>query len=381
MNLHYPRTVKDRHAGLRVPGCVPGCVVSGLVPRLLAWGMALQAVSGLAMAETLRPLDDVVDQRAHIQAALDALPPQRNYTAELKLEGEFVLRGPLRLDSFTRLDMRAARLSLQSYEAVSVLVNRNGKEGGERQIEVIGGEIIGNREELGVAGASCIELYRTRDVTIEGVTIRDCARDGILLSGRGQRTYDGLLRDLVLEDNLRHGLAVVWAMRNIRVDSILSRRNGGTGVYSDHSESDYHNIRASGNGVDGIFVRNVFHNNYENLFAINNGRHGIRVLGMVESSGRGWNAYNNGRRDSSGLAANVFFSSEALSYGITRDTRIDGIMAGYSSWVESGQARYALYVQPSVDSRVDYIKLELSGVMLSGPLSVPASSGVSVSGR
>ncbi len=346
------------------------------VLAILGLTVSLLLPSGQASADVLRPLEDVEDQRAHIQAAIDALPAGRNHYVDLKLEGRFVIGGPLLLDSFTRLDLRSARLVLRTDSAVSVIANRRGKDGGEHHIEILGGEIKGNREQLGVPGAGCIEFYRTSRIKIEGTTVSDCALDGILVSGRGKHTYHGVLRDLVVQRNLRNGLMVMWAMRNIRVESVIARGNRGNGVVSDHSESDYQNIRAMQNGADGIFIRNVFHNNYHNLYAANNGRHGIRVLGLVESSGRGWHAFNNGLRDKKGPAADIFFTSEPLSYGITRDTQIEGVVAGDSTWTPAGNAQHALRIEPAGEGEKDYEDLSFSGVILKGTRSLPNSKGI-----
>ena len=345
-----------------------------------AFAVVAASLAGNVAADALRPLEGAIDQRAHIQAALDALPAGRNFLAELKLEGRFVLHGPLLLDSWTRIDLRNARLELHSTTPDSVIANRNGKEGGEIFIEILGGTIVGNRKFRGMAGAGCIEFYRASRVSIEGVTVNQCAMDGILLSGRGQRTYGAVLRDITVQGNLRNGLMVMWAMRNVRVDSVVARHNGKHGVVSDHSESEYNNIRATRNGSDGIFIRNVFHNGYHNLFATNNGRHGIRVLGLVESSGRGWHAFNNGRRRELGTAADVFFTSEALSYGITRDTRIEGLLAGDSNWAPAGSAAHALLVEPARDEAEDYQNLGFRGAILKGSRSLPKSTGVEVVG-
>lgn len=327
-------------------------------------------------ARLLEPNPLVQDQREFVQAALDGLPADRNHYALVVLRGDFVLKGPLLLDDYTSLDLRGARLTLSSDEAVSIFRNRAGV-AGNQHIRLQGGILQGNRELLRKRGSSCIAMQNTSYLRVEGMQIDGCALDGILIDGRGKKASHVWLSDLVLTRNIRDGLLLTWAMREATVRDITARHNGRYGVYSDHSNSMYSNVLAERNGSHGIFIRNVFNNSYHRLVARHNGRHGIAVQGMVESTGLDWRASNNGFRPKLGRAADIFFSADSsLSYGITADSTVIGVYAGPSKYSAPGKARLALWVEPA--SGTGYTRVSLESVRLSGPARLPEAGAPTV---
>jgi hypothetical protein len=132
-------------------------------------------------------------------------------------------------------------------------------------------------------------------------------------------------------------------VRKVNYSSIFACRNGtrsdlsGTGwapdsstggALIDHSEAMIDSMHATDNGMDGIWFRNLFANDLRGLRATHNARHGIRVLGLVDSVGGNWLAQNNGvtmpGRD-------IWFDgTTAMSYGVTTNTELVGIIAGPS---------------------------------------------------
>lgn len=101
------------------------------------------------------------------------------------------------------------------------------------------------------------------------------------------------------------------------------------GALLDHSEFESDSIEACENGMDGVWVRNVFAINLRGVRTTHNARHGMRILGMVDSVGADWVSLSNGTTYS---GSDVFFDDTAsLRYGINSNTVITGITAGPSA--------------------------------------------------
>lgn len=101
------------------------------------------------------------------------------------------------------------------------------------------------------------------------------------------------------------------------------------GALLDHSEFISDSIEACENGMDGVWVRNVFSIALRGVRVIHNGRHGLRILGMVDSFGGGWVSQSNGVLYP---GSDVFFDDTAtLRYGINSNTVISGVVAGPST--------------------------------------------------
>ena len=350
----------------------------GLI-SLVAW-LTLQLSNheerGLHPITVVTPRDGIDDQHRHIQAAINALPKARKVYATIALHGRFELRQALRLDSLTILDLRNARLELAGGADSSLIQNRAGKKG-NHHIKVHGGILRGNRQQRNAEGSSCIHFDNTSYLSIEGVHVSGCALDGITVNGHGQHPQHHRLVDLIANNNYRDGLGITWAVRRAVVADISANWNNRHGVFSDHSESSYRNVRTEFNGGNGITIRNVFNNHYSGLWARKNGRHGISVKGMVESSGSDWLAANNGFIEKMAPGADLFFSADAtLSYGITARSTITGVFAGASSRSTRGEAAYAIWIEPTQNTQAQYPDLLLRDVIADGPLNTPSIPGL-----
>jgi hypothetical protein len=264
---------------------------------------------------------------AGIQKAIDALPPGRTSIRTIKLIGEFAIDQPVRLPDYTRLDLSDARLVLAEGVKASMIVNSDpGK--GNHHIEIIGGIIDGNKAGQGEGDFHGILLVRCGFVRVADLDAINCSGDGIRINGAGGHLRYVQLTGLRLMDNNRCGLNVMWAMRSILVSDVTASGNKEVGVRSDHSEGLYQNICANGNEGHGIFIRNIFGGTYNNLTATRNGGMGIHVQGMVASRGGNWGAHNNCTKER-GKFADIFFDGDAsLSYGMTKQTVLNNIMAG-----------------------------------------------------
>jgi len=262
-----------------------------------------------------------------LQTQIDALPAGREFIATVKASGTVVLNESLRLPDYTRLDLSGARLVLANGVKAPVIVNSD-SENGNRHIEIVGGIIDGNKTGQGAGDYHGILFVRVEQSLIADLNVMNCSGDGIRLTGLGRHTRDVQLRNLRLIDNNRCGLNVMWAERNIFVSDVYATGNKEVGIRSDHSEGLYQNISANGNIGHGIFIRNIFGGTYNNLTATRNGGMGIHVQGMVASRGSNWGAHNNSTKER-GKFADIFFDGDAsLSYGITKQTVLNNIMAG-----------------------------------------------------
>lgn len=334
-------------------------------------------VSAQANALVMVADTSVADHTVQLQSALDGLPKDRNLPVVLRLEGEFRISNTIVLDSYTTLDIRAARLQQIGEEGFTLIRNRD-QENGDTRIEIIGGEIIGNGKHA-KEGGDCLHLVRTSQLRLERLTVSHCPRDGAHISGRGRHTRHVVIQNSSFDSNRRNGLLLSWAMRNVVVDSVSARSNRVDGIYSDHSESNYRNISASLNGQDGIFIRNVFNNSYTDLTTFRNKRHGIRVVGLCYSSGANWVSHINGQASAPGISADIFFESDAsMSYGITRATRIDGIRVGANPHMPKLKTPYALYVEPPRESAQEFSSVLLNDVLAEGSVYLPAKGGPDV---
>ena len=326
-------------------------------------------------ADSLQADAALTDHSDMLRDALSELPAQRDLMATLALEGVFKISETIVLESHTRLDLSQARIQQIGEKGFTLFKNAD-TEGGNTHIELVGGEIVGNRLAAEKAG-DCIGFVRVGSLRLENLEISDCGRDGIFLSGGGRHTRHVVVRDVSVNHNRRYGLAISWAMRNVVVDSVSASKNGGDGIYSDHSESNYRNITATENGRDGIFIRNVFNNSYTDLLTFRNKRHGIRVVGMCYSQGRNWNSYINGQRGGEGNDADVYFEAlDKMSYGITSNARIDGINAGSNRHMPRLETPYTLYIEKALPGAHSYQSLVLNDVRLEGKWQVPASPGI-----
>jgi hypothetical protein len=201
-------------------------------------------------------------------------------------------------------------------------------------------------------GLFAVRVSRLR---LAGLEATGCRHTGIRVSGKGVVTRDVVLDAITVARNGGDGLAVRWASRGVRYTNVLAEGNGRDGVVLDHSEGAAANVLSNENGRDGIVIRNVFAFNASNLLATRNGRHGIYVQGLVASAGTGWNAQGNSVRNP-GLFDEVHFSGDdTLSYGITRDSAVFGLVTGaHADGFGPPTARHGLFV----DAGIRQLRLE-----------------------
>jgi hypothetical protein len=308
-----------------------------------------------------------------INKTLQQLPLNRKYIQIVKLVGEFNIDQPVVLDNFTCLDLSSAYLVKSSNFKGAMIVNSD-TENGNHDIQITGGRINGNKKMYSDSEAHGILLVKVTHSNIEGVEVSDCGGDGIRISGNGVRTRFCILSNITVLGNNSSGLNIMWASRQVLVSEILASGNGLFGVRSDHSEGSYTNIVADRNKETGIFIRNIFGGTYTNLTATRNGGIGIMVQGMVQSSGSNWNAHNNSLSQAGKFSDIVFSADASLSYGISANTNITGIIVGYyGEYSPDITAKHALEIESPVSGK-KFTGLHLSMVNTSPTLKEMISS-------
>lgn len=300
-----------------------------------------------------------------IQQAIDALPEDRVRIATIRPSGDFLIEETITLPSRTRLDLSDAALILAPGARTTLVTNKDHEEG-NALIQITGGILDGRKAEQGGGEFHGIALFRVDDALVSEVTVENCSGDGVLINGRGRHTRNVRLSSIYSRENGRHGVNIMWAVRQITVDSIIANNNNAVGLRSDHSEGLYSNIMADGNGGHGIFIRNVFGNVYTNLNATRNGQSGIHVQGMLHSSASNWSAHNNSRGKPDEWSDVQFIADDTLSYGRTGFSTVTGINAGGFHQYGVLSERYALELELGAES---FEELHLSGLVLTPGIS------------
>jgi len=263
--------------------------------------------------------------------------------------GVFRVRESLRLPAGLTLEGAgpgATRLMAAS-EMRGVVMNLN-PEDGDARIRV---------RSLAIDCASVAEtgvrLERASDLVLDDLNVRGCRNEGIRVSGRGRVTRIAALRDIVVEENAGDGLIVLWGMRGVTYSGVTASRNQGRGIIIDHSEATATGVRADGNAGRGVHIRNVFGVTIDGLTATRNGAHGVFVEGMVASSGSNWIAMGNGGREPGRFDEVHFSAHDELSYGVTRQSQITGLVVGaYSAGTGAPHARKGVHIDPEVGGLV-----------------------------
>lgn len=270
--------------------------------------------------------------------------------------GEYRLRAPLRLpsrSSFTGSG-QGVTLLIARETMDSVVANRD-PEGGNSAITLSGFSVdCARRARHGLL------LIRTSALHIERVEARRCRDTGVRVSGHGEITRGAVLEAVSAHNNGGPGIVIMWATRNARYSNLYASGNGQTGIVIDHSEGSAVNLQADGNREDGIFIRNVFAVTATNLVAARNGRHGIYVQGMVASAGASWTAQGNSRSEPGAHDELHFAPDDTLSYGITRNSVIHGVVLGaYINGLGEPTARHGLYIAPEITAlRIEGLAFE-----------------------
>ena len=253
--------------------------------------------------------------------------------------GDFTADQPITLGSRSSL----------SGEGAGITVITPGRDLGQAVIANTAGE-EGNRDitlsDLTVDCAGRADIgalfVRVENLRLSNVELRNCRQEGLRASGKGRQTRGIFLDNVEVHDNGGDGMIVLWASRESFYTNIRSYANGRTGIVIDHSEGLGVNLLANGNAGNGIFFRNLFASSFSNVAATRNGRHGIFAQGFVESLGTNWRAQSNSRAEA-GRYDELFLSGAAdLSYGVSRNSVLEGVIAGGYAELGPSSARYGV---------------------------------------
>jgi len=260
--------------------------------------------------------------------------------------GTYPVRREIRLPSGVTLEGAgpgATRLVAEARLA-SVVANADFEAGG-RQVRVRGLAIDCARR-----AATGVRMVRVSNLILEDLQVRGCRDEGVRVTGRGEVTRDAALRDILVEANAGDGLIVMWAMRGVSYSGVTANRNGGRGIVIDHSEGSATALRADSNTGHGVHVRNVFVVTLDGVTATRNRGHGVFVEGLVASSASNWIAMGNSFGEPGGFDEIHFSGGSGLSYGITRKSRLNGVVVGaYEAGTGAVYARTGVHIDPEID--------------------------------
>ncbi|GGD09471.1 hypothetical protein GCM10011342_17930 [Aquisalinus flavus] len=275
--------------------------------------------------------------------------------------GTINLSEPLNLDSRKTLRGAGAGVTVlkMSGGMEEFAVGNLSVEDGETDITISDLTIDCNRK----AGMG-IFMTRVSNLRIENVETMNCLRDGLRVSGKGVPTRGTFIDNVSSHHNKDDGVIILWASREALISNLRSYENGRDGVVFDHSEGSAVNVIANANGGNGIFFRNLFGGSYVNISATRNGRHGLYLQGFVGSTGASWRAQANSQKEE-GKFDEIFLTDSAeLSYGISRDSVVTGVVTGSGPEFGTPPARYGI-TWHSADVDIEFANVRF-GVTASG---------------
>lgn len=234
----------------------------------------------------------------------------------------------------------------------------------------------GNRaQQKGTRDHHGLFAVRHPHLRLSGVRITECDGNGYHSTGGstlgigGTQTVRPLwLADVLCDNNSGWGFYSSATNREFHGTGLHAEANGTKGsnefggAFLDHSEDLIAGFTARLNHGDGFYIHNVQACHYVDLHAVANDGYGIYVEAMVQSEGRGWQALANCQnfaeapyRKQATATAEVYFSANSGSYGVSRASRVDGIHApGDKSFAgpadDNRFADWGLFVENGVDT-------------------------------
>ena len=215
------------------------------------------------------------DSATVIQSALNGLSSGRTWKEKVVLKGDFEITAVISISSYTTLDLSDAKLTLDTLVNDHIIKN-SGWDGTpasagttpNNDIEIIGGEIDGNKVGQTLANTKGIVLRNVTNVIIRGVYVHDVREHGISVdAGLGDLSTNIWIEDCISQDNgVVEGDGIVFN----RVNNGIIRNNVASG-------SLFFNGIAVANGKNCLIEGNMCYGN----------KHGI----TIEAYGAD-NAYN-----------------------------------------------------------------------------------------
>lgn len=207
--------------------------------------------------------------------------------------------------------------------------------------------VDGNKANNATGLNDGLKLAMCSDLRIVDVEVFNCRGNGIWhhgLSG-GASTRVQRWENVHVHDNYHWGIHNSNNVREVIYTGCTANANGtrtdltGTGggadshtggFLMDHSECIVDSFSCRENGMDGMWIRNVFTCDIRGLKLTHNMRHGLHVLGFVDSVGTSWVCQGNGT--GAGTAYDIWWDSTGtMNYGPTQRSIIAGLVVGQST--------------------------------------------------
>ncbi len=169
------------------------------------------------------------DDTAVIQSAINNLLAGRTYKQRVVIIGNYVLTDTLLLPSYTTLSL-FGKCSLQAGLAKDLVRNSN-PAGGQTQIEVLGGEWVGNNKNA--TPGSGIYLGNVTEAKVLETMTRACAHVGIYMKGCHRSYVDrNLTKDCGAVGGATVGTGIAWlgGQRNWIGNNVCMSNNVGGSI-------------------------------------------------------------------------------------------------------------------------------------------------------
>jgi len=202
-----------------------------------------------------------------IQQALNSLTAGRTWKETVLLKGSFTFTGPVRIPSYTGVVING-KIMLANGANSNIFTNSDFT-AGDRDIEIIGGELDGNRLNQ-TSSADLIYMYKVQRTKIRDVYIHDVKGKGIHISG-GVR--DNELRNNLVQDTegYHYGIFTSYSLiignRTLKTVALDSDHFNVGGNYNQYVNNFlYDEPGTSGEGFAGagnnycVFKGNILYN-------------------------------------------------------------------------------------------------------------------------
>jgi len=252
--------------------------------------------SGVAHARDTRTGNIIVEGSDHasvINAALNALTPNRTWKERVALRGNFVLRDTIRVPSWTTLDLREAFMYAADGLNKKMIVNANAEAGGDVMIDIVGGHLNGNKSKQ--TGGEGIHLKNASYCVIHGVNVYRTKYEGILLT----TCHNVLVSDTVATECDITGLVAEINSYHVSVENCQFINNeyygfAFEGVDGACYQCNASNVICAGNKKNGVLVDRCNQIELSNVLSVSNGQSGFAIAGCRDCTFANCIAQGNG---------------------------------------------------------------------------------------
>jgi len=157
-----------------------------------------------------------VDDSEVIQKAIDSLTPNRTWKKRVVLKGDFYLEDTITLDDYTILDLSGSKLKLKDGINKSMITNSD-LVNGNKEIEIIGGVIDGNKTKQTGSPLRGIYLQYVINAIISKTKVQNCKDRGIEIAECQAVTLDRVVAENCGVESRDHNIMIYGDPANMDV--------------------------------------------------------------------------------------------------------------------------------------------------------------------